>query len=444
MTDRQRMIQSTEIPQEPTAPISRPASVLPTPNLRFVAGAALIALMAAVAYFPSIDGGFIWDDHDLLTESPLVRASDGLYRLWCTSEPEDYWPVTYTTFWIEWRLWGLHSTGYHVTNLILHVAEALLVWMILRKLRIPGAFLAALLFTVHPVNVESVAWISQRKNLMAMLFFLLSIRFYLQAETATQRADKTGTGTSQERFRSVRAKACSEPVPFLSARWYWLSLAAFLLAMLSKGSVAILPVVLLMIIWWLRPVVKGDLVRLAPFFVMAVALAAVNVWFQRHGTELVIRDASLGERLLGAGGVVWFYLDKAILPLNLAFIYPQWHIDAGNPLWWLPLAAVVVVTAVLWWYRDGWSRPWLWAWAPFCVALLPVMGLTDVYFMKYSLVADHYQHIAIIAVLGLAAAGWSVWHQRSRAGAAGGDGRGGGGRRRAGRSHVAAKPDLSR
>ncbi len=134
--------------------------------------------------------------------------------------------------------------------------------------------------------------------------------------------------------------------------------------------------------------------RTAPFFLVAVVLAGVNMWFQTHGTEIVIRNAGFAERLLGAGGVVWFYLYKALLPIDLAFIYPQWHIEAGNPLWWLPLLAALAVTAVLWRYRKGWSRPLLFAWGFFCVALLPVMGFTDVGFMKYSLVADHYQHIA--------------------------------------------------
>ena len=140
----------------------------------------------------------------------------------------------------------------------------------------------------------------------------------------------------------------------------------------------------------------------------------MNVWFQTHGTGEVIRTAGFTERLLGAGGVVWFYLYKALLPVDLVFVYPQWHIQAGNLLWWLPLLAAVVVTAVLWRYRESWSRPFLFAWGFFCVALVPVMGFTDVGFMQYSLVADHYQHIAIIGVLGLACAGWGVWRERGR------------------------------
>ena len=152
------------------------------------AGAALIAIAAFIAYLPSINGGFVWDDDLLLTNNYLVKAADGLQRFWCTTEAKDYWPATNTSFWIEWRLWGMNSTGYHVSNLILHIVEALLIWIILRKLSIPGAFLAAMIFAVHPVNVESVAWIAQRKNTMAMLFFLLSILWYLKADMTSENA----------------------------------------------------------------------------------------------------------------------------------------------------------------------------------------------------------------------------------------------------------------
>ncbi|MGD0655003.1 MAG: tetratricopeptide repeat protein [Thermoguttaceae bacterium] len=375
--------------------ISVPSPLL----LSELAGVAIIILAAFIAYFPSLNGGFIWDDEMLITNNHLIKASDGLYRFWCTSEPFDYWPVTNTTFWIEWRLWGMNPTGYRVTNLILHIVEALLIWLILRKLSIPGAFLAAAIFAVHPVNVESVAWIAQRKNTMAMLFFLLSIPCYLKMEVSSP------PGTT-----SVVAR----PSPL----FYWLSLLAFVLAMLSKGSVAVLPVLLLGIVWWQRTgssVSKWDLVRTAPFFMVSVVLTPVHIWFQMHGSEEAIRTAGFAERILGAGGVVWFYLYKALLPFNLSFVYPQWEIQSGNPLWWLPLLAVLAVTAVLWRYREGWSRPFLFAWGFFCMALAPVMGLTDVYFMKYSLVADHYQHIAVIAVIALAAAGWSCWHKRVRA-----------------------------
>ncbi|MGA2061579.1 MAG: tetratricopeptide repeat protein [Thermoguttaceae bacterium] len=359
-------------------------------NLSLLAGIAIIVLVAFLAYLPSINGGFVLDDEYLLTDSPFIRASDGPYRLWCTTESIDYWPMTNTSFWVEWRLWEMNSTGCHVTNLILHIVEALLIWVILRKMSIAGAFLAAMIFALHPVNVESVAWIAQRKNMMSMLFFLLSILWYLKIEILSPLASRSS--------------------PFC----YWLSLAAFMSAMLSKGSATVLPVLLLGIIWWLRALTRRDLLRMAPFFLLAVVLTGVNIWFQTHGKDIEIRNAGFAERLLDAGCVPWFYLYKALLPIDLAFIYSQLHIAAGNPQWWLPLLAALAFTAVLWWFRKRWSRPFLFAWGFFCVSLVPVMGFTDVGFMKYSLVADHFQHIAVIGVIALAAAGWSIWHQRAR------------------------------
>jgi tetratricopeptide (TPR) repeat protein len=307
----------------------------------------------------------------------------------------------------------MNSTGYHVGNLILHIAEALLVWIVLRKLSIPGAFLTAMIFAVHPVNVESVAWIAQRKNTMAMLFFLLSVLWYLKANMPTASA---GMAPALSRGGPGDQKTFSPFIlhPSSFHFWYWLSLAAFSLAMLGKGSVAVLPVILLGIVWWLRPLTRWDLVRTAPFFLVAAVLSGVNMWFQTHGTGEVIRIASFSERLLGAGCAVWFYLYKALLPIDLAPIYRQWHIETGNLLWWLPLLASVIVTAALWLYRERWARPLLFAWGFFCVALLPVLGFTDVLFMRYSLVADRYQHIAIIGVIALVTAGFVAWPKRSR------------------------------
>jgi len=357
--------------------------------------AALLCGAVLFGYLPAVHGGFIWDDSVLVTDNPMIKAADGLYRFWFTTEAHDYWPLTSTTFWVEWRLWGSSPTGYHVTNLVLHAIEALLLWAILLKLRVGGAYLAALVFAIHPVNVESVAWIAQRKNLVAMLFLLLATLSFLKTD-----ADQEGHGR-RPRFG-------------LGDRWYWLSLAMFLLALLAKGSVATAPVLLLLLVWWRRRrVTTWDLVRVVPFAAIAAALVLVNIWFQTHGGAVPIRTASLGERLLGAGAVPWFYLSKALLPVHLAFVYPQWHVEVGNPLWWLPLLGALAVSAALARFRETWGRPFLMAWAFFCVALLPVMGLTDVYFMKYSLVADHYQHVAIIGVIAVVTAGWSEWRRRA-------------------------------
>ena len=372
------------------------------PPLGVPAGILLIAAAVLIAYYPSINGAFVLDDGLVLAENNSVKAADGLYRFWCTHKEQDYWPTTYSMFWLEWRLWDRNPSCYHVTALLLHILETLLIWIILQRLAIPGAFLAALIFAIHPVNVQSVAWIAELKNVAAMLFFLLSILWYLRERKS----------------------------PHAFSPWYWLSLAAFVLAMLGKGSTLVLPLVLVAVAWWFRPLEKTqvlspaiddrprtafspffrrDVLPIVPFFAVALGLALVNVWFQTHGTDVVYRHAAFADRLAGAGGVIWFYLYKALLPLDLCFVYPMWRIEATNPLWWAPLLAALAVAATLWLYRKSWGRPFLFAWAFFCAALAPVMGFIDVGFMKFSLVADHYQHIAIIGVIALVSAGLTLW-----------------------------------
>jgi hypothetical protein len=353
-------------------------------RLLALGGITLIVLLTAAAYLPAMNGRFIWDDEALVANNALVKAPDGLYRIWLSSEPIDYWPLTNTSFWIEWRLWGTDTRGYHLTNLALHVAAAVFIWIILRRLSIPGGFFAALLFAVHPVNVESVAWVAQRKNTLAMVFFLLAIWSYLRFEQHPgERSDATRR----------------------SPTWYFVSLAMFFLAMLSKGSAAILPIVLLLLAWWQRPLVRSDVARVAPFAAIAVALTVVNIWFQTRGSHEVIRDVTLLQRLLGAGAVPWFYLYKALLPINLSFVYPQWQIRPDEIRWWLPSIASVALTGYLFFHRNTrLGRILLFTWLYYCVALLPVCGLVDVYFMKYSLVADHYQHSAIAGLAALVAA----------------------------------------
>ena len=372
-------------------------SVRPPWRWREIAAAlgppALLLIATVIVYLPSLRAGFIMDDNAMLTDNPLIASADGIRRFWYTAQPVNFFgPVTATTLWIEWRLWGLNPLGYHATNLAFHCAEVLLLWAILRRLRLPGAWLAALLFAVHPLNVETVAWVAQRKNLVAMLFFLTSIHCFLR----TGIVPGSAAALAKEGFN----------------RWYWLSLLAFVLAMLGKGSVAPLPLVLLGLVAWHRRISPRDLARLAPFFAAAAILAAVDVWTQRLASHEIVRAAGFTERLLGAGAAVWFYLFKALWPANLVFVYPQWRIDATDARWWLPLAAAAGFTLVLWRARRGWGRSPLFAWGYFCVMLIPVLGFTDVYFMKYSLVADHYAHLALIGVVSwVAAMGAMAWER---------------------------------
>jgi protein O-mannosyl-transferase len=382
----------------------------PSPRMQALFGALLIAGLVFLTYWPALHGCFILDDDLLLTDNALVKAPDGLTRIWFTREAVDYWPVTNSSFWIQWRLWGMNPTGYHVTNLLLHIIDCLLIWLLLKRLSIPGSFFAAILFAVHPVNVESVAWIAQHKNLLSLFFFLLSLLWYLKsqspASTQLEKPPRRPPDTADQR---------SSPWN----RWYFLSLLAFTLAMLSKGSVAILPLVLLLLIWWQHGRINNsDLSQTAPFFAVAIALTLVNIWFQTHGTDTAIRSVTFAQRLVGAGAALWFYLFKALLPLNLVFVYPQWNIDTANPLWWLPFAAAVAFTVVLIraarTSKNLWPRNLLFAWAFFCIAILPVLGFVDVGYMKHSLVADHYQHIALIGIVALIAAAGAIWFRQSR------------------------------
>jgi protein O-mannosyl-transferase len=363
--------QPSRRPATPQPVESKPA----TSPARLFLGIAFIVGVIFLVYWPSIHGDFVMDDDMLLTDNTLIKSPDGLHLIWFSTQPIDYWPITNSSFWIEWRLWGMNPTGYHVINIVLHIINCLLIWLVLTRLAIPGAFLAAVLVAIHSVNVESVAWISQQKNLLSLMFFLLSIGCFLKSEGLTN-------------------------------RWYGLSLLTFVLAMLSKGSVAVLPILLLLIIWWQSgKVTTRNLWQMAPFFAVAIALTAVNISFQTHGTENVIRSVTFAQRLAGAGGVIWFYLYKTFVPLNLSFVYPQWTIDVANPLWWLPLIGVLVVTVILWAQRPvPIGRTILFTWIFFCVALLPVLGFVDVGFMKYSLVADHYLYLAIIPIMALVAA----------------------------------------
>jgi len=331
-----------------------------------------IAAATIAAYWPSLQGGFLWDDQTMLTKNGLIGFPDGLLRIWFTTQTIDYWPMTNSSFWLESRLWDMNPLGYHVSNIGLHIANCVLFWTLLRRLAIPGAWIAAMLFAVHPVNVESVAWIAERKNTLSMLFFLLSLLWSLDD----------------------------------SRRSRLLSIAAFALAMLSKGSVAILPLVMLLIAWWRRGVLTSrDWARSMPYFAIAVVLTAVNIWILSRGGGSPIRQVNIAERVVGAGAIIWFYLSKAVWPVHLAFVYPLWTVDSADVRWWLPLMAAAAVTASLWWLRQKpWARAVLFAWLYFVIALLPVMGFIDTPFMRYSLVGDHYQYLALLGPTALAGA----------------------------------------
>ena len=352
--------------------------------------AAIVALTLA-AYVPVMTGEyeFLWDDLGLITrnrfvnpnEPPHLPGGTGLRKLWTAGEQLDYWPLTATTFWVEWRIWGARATGYHVTNILLHAIGAVLVWAVLKRLKVPAPWLAAAIFAVHPVCTASAAWISERKNTLSMVFFLLSILAYLRFDAAGRE------------------------------RWYALSLAAFVAAMLSKASVATLPVVLLGILWWLHGRVRlRHVLRSLPFFAVSLGLSLVTVLYQHRtiGSENV-RPEGLLSRIAAAGWAVWFYIYKALVPVDLMLTYPRWHVDTASVLSFVPLvllAAIIAGLAVLAMrYRHAWARAGLFAFGYFTVTLAPALGLIAMSWHKFSLVADHFQYLSLAAVPALIVGG---------------------------------------
>ena len=355
-------------------------------------GAALLALAAVLVYLPALRGGFIWDDDTLLTGNPAVKTIDGLYSIWFGNWSVDYIPLTLTSFWLEWHLRGLHAAGYHAVNILLHAANAVLVWRVLLRLGVPGSWLAALLFAVHPVGASSVVWIAERKNTLSMLFYLLSLWWFLRFDDAIHAAVET------EKTRRLAG----------------FSLAAFALALLAKGSVAVLPAVLLLFVWWRRGrVTRRDLDRCLPFFILAVLMALMALAIQSRAVQGgvgVIHD-NLPVRLLGGSWAVWFYLGKIVWPAGLTMIYPRWEIDPRAAVSYLPALLLAGLFFLFWRRRRSWGRPCLFAFGYFVVALAPALGLVDMAFFSNSRVADHFQYLALPGIVALAAA---VARQRRR------------------------------
>jgi protein O-mannosyl-transferase len=338
---------------------------------------AALLLATLAAYQPAWRGGFLWDDDAHVTEAAL-RSWDGLRRIWFDlGATQQYYPLTHSAFWVMHRLWGDWTTGYHLVNILLHALSACLVAVILRRLEVPGAVLAAAIFALHPVHVESVAWITELKN-------TLSGALYLGATAAYLRFDER---------RSHRA--------------YGLAAALFVLALLSKTVTATWPVAMLVVAWWKRGRIdwRRDARPLAPLIGLGAASGLLTAWVERAfiGAEGAGFQFTFVERGLIAGRAIWFYLGTLLWPANLAFVYPKWTVS--EDAWWqylYPVAALAMF-AVCWAWRQR-SRAPLAALLLFVVTLAPALGFVNVYPFKFSLVADHFQYLASIAVITLVSA----------------------------------------
>jgi tetratricopeptide (TPR) repeat protein len=335
----------------------------------------LLMGLAFLAYLPALRGGFVWDDLVLVKQNPLSNGELTLTSIWFQGD----FPLSTVLLWIQWLIFGKNAAGYHVVNVALHALNGFLFWRLLERCKVPGARLAACLFVVHPVCVASVAWISELKNTLSLCFALGSILLLMKSDEVDAR---------------------KQPV------WYGLSFFAFVLALFSKTSVVMLPVLLLLF----RIARDGckprrEWLRLAPYFALSLGFGLLTIWFQKHQ---VIGDSPLPltgwpERISNAGNALWFYLGKTVLPLDLCMIYPAWTRFVGGASWWIPMALWLGMLALVWLQRRRLGTAWL-PLLSFSVVLFPVLGFFNMFFFALAPVSDHLQYAAITCIVAWLAA----------------------------------------
>ena len=403
--------------------------------------ALLLFFMAVLIYIPAMNGGYIYDDDNLLYNNPAIRrgygwnaeAWKGLWSFWLpvgadAAAAADYAPLADTTLWLEWRFWGnngdlngperdphfqgIGSTGYHITNIILHGIAALLLWYMLAQMGIPGAWLAALVWAVHPVCAESVAWISERRNTLSMGLFALTMISWFN-------------------FQRTR-------------RWskYYLAILLFILTMFAKTSIVMLPVVLLLCVWWMRNrVTWDDVLEAVPFFLISLIFGIITLYFQNY--RAINKEFVPGfitnpiERIPSACFALGFYFYKIILPINLNLIYQQWHrtlqhagtspesiLIALNQQKYVAYSFMGIAKELIigvnfaaffywaWRRRDTWGRHAILGMGFFVIMIAPVLGFTRMAYMRLTLVSDHFQYAPMVGVIALCVAGLVQMYHR--------------------------------
>jgi protein O-mannosyl-transferase len=348
-----------------------------------------LALTVFLVYLPAWHGGVLWDDEKHIT-APALRSWQGLCRIWCDLKAtQQYYPLLHSAFWLEAQFWGDDTLGYHLVNILLHVVAAILVAIVLRRLAVPGAYLAAAIFALHPVHVESVAWITELKNTLSAVFYLSAALVYLHFDWSRKKST------------------------------YAAALGLFVLGLLSKTVTATLPAALLVIFWWKRGRLswRRDVLPLVPFFVLGAVAGLFTAWVERSlgGAEGVEYDFTFIERCLIGGRAIWFYLSKLFWPVDLTFIYPRWHVSQAEAWQYAyPLAALLLLVG-LWCVRRRWRGP-LAAMLFFIGTLFPVLGFFNIYPFIYSFVADHFQYLASLGIITLVSAcvatlfgRWGLW-----------------------------------
>ena len=370
-----------------TTPVARTAAPPAPRDASTVVGTLALIGVSLLVYIPALWAGWVWDDREYVWGNPLVLGPAGLRDIWLhPSALPQYYPVVFTLFWLQHALWGLNPFGYHLVNVLLHGVNACLVWGLLRRLGVSGAFVAAAVFAVHPVQVETVAWVTELKNVLSGTLALFALRVWIDGlETRTWRR-------------------------------YWLGVTAFVAGLLSKTAISPLPLVMLALAWWRRPTEwRRTVPRLVPFVLASVALGAVTLW--REPADMTT-GLSPAQRCLLAGRAVWFYVGKLLWPADLMTIYPRWPVDVGAPIQYSGPLAIAAVLGALWSTRSRIGRGPLVAVAAFVAVLAPSLGLQEFSFMLAAYVADHFQYLASVSVIALGVAGLTRVGERLRVGPA--------------------------
>ena len=374
---------------------------------KWLLGLALVTAVVA-AYLPALQAGFVWNDDTYLTENRTLDGIEGLRLIW--TEPkanEQYYPMVFTSFWVEKHLWSLQPFGYHLVNVLLHAGSALLLWGLLVRLGLPGAWFAAALFALHPLGVESVAWITERKNTLSLFLSLLAIHAWYSFLEARAKAAEP-----KKKRRAVRA---AEPWSRSPTAFYAFAFACLTLALFAKTTACVVPAVLLVLAWWSKGseglIVSSDVRPLFPLFTIGAFLALQTAWLERTVVQAAGSEWEIGPagRVVLAGQTALFYAGKLFFPAKLAFIYERWNVDPRDLRQWLEAAGVLGLVAAAWLLRRRVGRGPLTSLLLFLGVLVPAMGFFNVYAMRYSWVADHfaYQALAVFAACTVcAAASW--------------------------------------
>jgi tetratricopeptide (TPR) repeat protein len=373
----------------------------------------LVAAAAFLAYWPCLGGELIWDDDAWTTNlAELFRNLSGLRAIWSWPTPlQQYYPLTATTFWIDYQLWGFWTVPYHVENVLLHLLAAGLFWKLLKRLEVPGAGLAGVILALHPLMVESVAWITERKNVLSLALFLGALLAYGRF------ANLWGAGQQRASLPGGPSAPDADP-PCVSRNWaaWACALLLFLAAYLAKATTFAFPAVVLLLCWWKRGRLRWrqDVLPTLPFFAATFGLGLMTSWLERNhlGAQGPEWEIPFPEQCVIAGHALWFYAGKLLCPADHCFIYPRWPVEGQSLVRWLWPGTAVGLLLSLWLLRGRIGRGPLTAALFFVGTLFPLLGFFNGAFMRYSFVSDHWAYLPSLGLIALAAALLARWAQR--------------------------------